>query len=61
MPDPRADKPPPVADLVTIWRCKRGVPMMSVVTGGKVHDFELTRRRLSFILQEAARELTRDE
>ncbi len=50
-----------VADLVTIWRCKRGVSMMSVVTGGKVHDFELTRRRLSFILQEAARELTRDE
>lgn len=61
MSNPRTPPAAPRAELVTIWRSSTGLRMMSIVAGGKVHEFELCARRVSNILKEAAHEMTRDE
>lgn len=43
-----------------MWQSKAGLTMMSVVSDGKVCDYEIPRRLLAFLLQEAARELARE-
>lgn len=60
MSDPRAQPPAPKIELVTMWQSKAGLTMMSVVSDGKVCDYEIPRRLLAFLLQEAARELARE-
>lgn len=58
MSDPRARKPAKV-ELVTIHR-KDGTAIMSVVCGGKIVEYEMSKRRLSFLLTQAAQELVRE-
>jgi hypothetical protein len=60
MSDPRARKPAKV-ELVTIHRNKDGAAIMSVVCGGKIHEYEMTKRRVAFLLAQAAQELARDD
>jgi hypothetical protein len=59
MSDPRARKPDKV-DLVTIHRTKEGATIMSVVFGGKIHEYEMTKRRVAFLLAQAAQEMARE-
>jgi hypothetical protein len=59
MSDPRARKPSKV-ELVTIHRNRDGASIMSVVCGGKIVEYEMSKRRLSFLLTQAAQEIVRE-
>lgn len=44
--------PLPRAELITVWRAKDGTRVLSIVAGGKAHEFALTRRALKMLLSE---------
>lgn len=60
MSDPRARKPAKV-ELVTIHRNRDGAAIMSVVCAGKIVEYEMSKRRVAFLLAQAAQELARDD
>lgn len=59
MSDPRTKKPAKV-ELATIHRRQDGTPIMSVVCGGKIAEYEMTKRRVAFLLTQAAAELAKE-
>lgn len=59
MSDPRTKKPAKV-ELATIHRRQDGTPIMSVVCGGKIVEYEMTKRRVAFLLTQCAADLTKE-
>lgn len=59
MSDPRTKKPAKV-ELVTIYRDRDGTAIMSVICGGKIVEYEMSKRRIAFLLSQAAQELIRE-
>jgi hypothetical protein len=52
--------PLPRAELATIWRAKDGSRVLSIVAGGKSHDFALSPAILVMLVSEAMTDLIRD-
>jgi hypothetical protein len=52
--------PLPRAELATIWRASDGSRVLSIVAGGKSHDFTLSPAILVMLAYEAMTDLIRD-
>jgi hypothetical protein len=52
--------PLPRAELATIWRASDGRRVLSIVAGGKSHDFILTPGVVAMLLSEAGADLIRN-
>lgn len=59
MSDTRARKAP-VVELVTIHRGQDGKPLLTVFFNGKAQEYEMSKRRVAFLLTQCAADLTKE-
>jgi hypothetical protein len=59
MSDPRTKKPAKV-ELATIHRRQDGTPMLTVFFDGKAQEYEMSKRRVAFLLTQCAADLAKE-